>query len=281
MNKAFVREPDTTDVLCPRCGAAGVPVVRAAFETHVPPDARRALAASTYFCSTPTCQVAYFDAVCLLWAGDGRRGGRCGGWRADPDTRALGKIQGPGGPLRGAFAHRTVVYSGRSTVLLQASGRSLRGFWPRPPWRWSLRFSAKLLHLAAVSRPNVLDPAADLARDIFATHRDLAIRYRLQSLRLVGCCAVLVAVGPRFSGPWLSDEALCECAYRVGECRVPAARGLRLFSRGRECSPAARARCGTGAGRERAVAGSFDASTERRSVSPVAAGCWAASNSSG
>jgi len=62
MNKAFVREPDTTEVLCPRCGAAGVSALRAAFETHVPPQARRPLAASTYFCPTPTCQVAYFDA---------------------------------------------------------------------------------------------------------------------------------------------------------------------------------------------------------------------------
>jgi len=62
MNKAFVRESDTTDVLCPRCGAAGVSVVRAAFEQHVPTEARRSLAASTYFCATPTCPVAYFDA---------------------------------------------------------------------------------------------------------------------------------------------------------------------------------------------------------------------------
>lgn len=62
MNKAFVREPDTTEVLCPRCGAAGATVLRAAFETNVPPDARRALAATTYFCATPTCPVAYFDA---------------------------------------------------------------------------------------------------------------------------------------------------------------------------------------------------------------------------
>jgi hypothetical protein len=36
--------------------------LRAAFETHVPAEARRPLAASTYFCSTPTCPVAYFDA---------------------------------------------------------------------------------------------------------------------------------------------------------------------------------------------------------------------------
>ena len=62
MNKAFVREPDTTDVLCPRCGAAGVSTLRAAFETNVPLEARRSLAASTYFCSTPSCPVAYFDA---------------------------------------------------------------------------------------------------------------------------------------------------------------------------------------------------------------------------
>jgi hypothetical protein len=62
MNKAFVREPDATDVLCPRCGAAGMTVLRSAFDTHVPPEARRGLAASTYFCPTPTCPVAYFDA---------------------------------------------------------------------------------------------------------------------------------------------------------------------------------------------------------------------------
>ena len=62
MNKAFVREPETTEVLCPRCGAAGIDSLRAAFETHVPADARRPLAASTYFCPTPTCPVAYFDA---------------------------------------------------------------------------------------------------------------------------------------------------------------------------------------------------------------------------
>ena len=62
LNKAFVREPDATDVLCPRCGAIGAAAVRAAFETHVPPEARRAMAASTYFCPTPTCAVAYFDA---------------------------------------------------------------------------------------------------------------------------------------------------------------------------------------------------------------------------
>ncbi|HEY2410834.1 MAG TPA: hypothetical protein VGI40_01245 [Pirellulaceae bacterium] len=62
MNKAFVREPDTTDVLCPKCGSAGTSALRAAFEHNVPAEARRSLAATTYFCSTPNCPVAYFDA---------------------------------------------------------------------------------------------------------------------------------------------------------------------------------------------------------------------------
>jgi len=62
MNKAFVRESDSTDVLCPRCQAVGTSVLYAAFETHVAPQARRRLAASVYFCPTPSCPVAYFDA---------------------------------------------------------------------------------------------------------------------------------------------------------------------------------------------------------------------------
>jgi hypothetical protein len=62
MNKAFVREPDTTDVLCPKCGSAGTSALRAAFEHNVPSEARRSLAATTYFCATPSCPVAYFDA---------------------------------------------------------------------------------------------------------------------------------------------------------------------------------------------------------------------------
>ena len=62
MNKAFVREPDTTEVLCPRCARRESHALRAAFEHYVPADVRRPLAVSTYFCATPTCPVAYFDA---------------------------------------------------------------------------------------------------------------------------------------------------------------------------------------------------------------------------
>ena len=35
MNKAFVREPDTTETFCPKCGAAGVPVPWVTVEHHV------------------------------------------------------------------------------------------------------------------------------------------------------------------------------------------------------------------------------------------------------
>ena len=62
MNKAFVRESDSTDVFCPRCEGAGIDVLRVTLESHVPPEARRGLAATAYFCPTPTCPVAYFDA---------------------------------------------------------------------------------------------------------------------------------------------------------------------------------------------------------------------------
>jgi hypothetical protein len=62
MNKAFVREPDVTEVLCPKCGAIGESALRVAFESHVPPESRRPLAASVYFCPTASCPVAYFDA---------------------------------------------------------------------------------------------------------------------------------------------------------------------------------------------------------------------------
>jgi hypothetical protein len=62
MNKAFLREPDSTEVLCPQCRAAGVEVPRSTAEAHLSAEALRPLAATAYFCETPSCQVAYFDA---------------------------------------------------------------------------------------------------------------------------------------------------------------------------------------------------------------------------
>jgi hypothetical protein len=62
MNKAFVREPDDAEPLCPRCGGVGEVVATATLDVHVPAEVRTKLGASAYFCPTPSCAVAYFDA---------------------------------------------------------------------------------------------------------------------------------------------------------------------------------------------------------------------------
>ena len=62
MNKAFVREPDSTAEYCPRCGALGQPVTGKTLDTHVPASRRRAIGDSACFCPSPQCEVAYFDA---------------------------------------------------------------------------------------------------------------------------------------------------------------------------------------------------------------------------
>src|SRR5687768_9601618 len=62
MNKAFTREPDSDDVLCPRCGAMGAAVDRATIEALVKPEVLDRLAPSASYCTTPVCEVVYFDA---------------------------------------------------------------------------------------------------------------------------------------------------------------------------------------------------------------------------
>ena len=61
MNKAFVKEQDTTDGRCPRCGSPGVAVFRETLEAHVDPDVLRNLTDSAFFCGQPRCPVVYFD----------------------------------------------------------------------------------------------------------------------------------------------------------------------------------------------------------------------------
>jgi hypothetical protein len=62
MNKAFVRESDSTDVLCPACGAVGEPTPRETLAAHLSEAQRSKLADAALFCPTGTCPVAYFDA---------------------------------------------------------------------------------------------------------------------------------------------------------------------------------------------------------------------------
>lgn len=62
MNKAFVRESDATDVLCPACGAVGEAVTRETLAAQLPEELRGRVVEPGLFCPTPTCPVAYFDA---------------------------------------------------------------------------------------------------------------------------------------------------------------------------------------------------------------------------
>jgi hypothetical protein len=62
VNKAFVREPDHTADYCPRCGVKGEPVGRETIQNYLPPEKWRSLADPANFCSSPACDVVYFDA---------------------------------------------------------------------------------------------------------------------------------------------------------------------------------------------------------------------------
>lgn len=63
MNKAFVREPDEPDDLhCPRCGALGRSVSSVTIMAQLQAGIVSPLGSSACFCSSPTCEVAYFDS---------------------------------------------------------------------------------------------------------------------------------------------------------------------------------------------------------------------------
>lgn len=62
MNKAFVREPDSTADYCPRCGSRGEPVHAETIRTYLPTGRKATLADPADFCPSPQCEVAYFDA---------------------------------------------------------------------------------------------------------------------------------------------------------------------------------------------------------------------------
>lgn len=61
MNKAFVREPDPGNELCPRCGSPGQPVSRETIVAQLPPNQEPQLAVTANFCPSAQCDVAYFD----------------------------------------------------------------------------------------------------------------------------------------------------------------------------------------------------------------------------
>ena len=62
MNKAFVREPDSTEHYCPRCGSQGETVGAETLGAWLTDEQRRGLAEPASFCPSPHCDVVYFDA---------------------------------------------------------------------------------------------------------------------------------------------------------------------------------------------------------------------------
>ncbi|MGE3314870.1 MAG: hypothetical protein AB7O26_07100 [Planctomycetaceae bacterium] len=61
MNKAFVREPDSTVERCPQCGSPGEPVGPVTLDAMLRPECRAQLGAEANFCPSATCSIAYFD----------------------------------------------------------------------------------------------------------------------------------------------------------------------------------------------------------------------------
>jgi hypothetical protein len=61
MNKAFVKEQDSTEGRCPKCGSPGIAVFQATLAAHLPRERLENLTDSAFFCAQPRCPVVYFD----------------------------------------------------------------------------------------------------------------------------------------------------------------------------------------------------------------------------
>src|SRR4029078_11379110 len=61
MNKAVVKEQDSTEGRCPRCGSPGTVVFQETLQAHLPAAALENLTDSAFFCARPRCPVVYFD----------------------------------------------------------------------------------------------------------------------------------------------------------------------------------------------------------------------------
>ena len=61
MNKAFVKEQDSTEGRCPRCGSPGSVVYQETLRAHLAEAAVQHLTESAFFCAQPRCPVVYFD----------------------------------------------------------------------------------------------------------------------------------------------------------------------------------------------------------------------------
>lgn len=62
MNKAFVREPESTADYCPRCGSKGETVGPETLSRFLSEARLAALSPSANFCPSARCEVVYFDS---------------------------------------------------------------------------------------------------------------------------------------------------------------------------------------------------------------------------
>ena len=62
MNKAFVREPDSTVDYCPSCGSKGEPVGVETLRAFLTDEQQQTITESANFCPAPKCEVVYFDS---------------------------------------------------------------------------------------------------------------------------------------------------------------------------------------------------------------------------
>src|SRR5262249_62252061 len=61
MNKAFVKEQDSTEGRCPRCGSPGAVVFQETLQVHLSSEQLSPLTDTAFFCAQPRCSVVYFD----------------------------------------------------------------------------------------------------------------------------------------------------------------------------------------------------------------------------
>ena len=62
MNKAFVKETEDPQDLCPSCGSQGTVVLRSTLRNQLPPELQDRFSDSAFFCPLASCGVVYFDA---------------------------------------------------------------------------------------------------------------------------------------------------------------------------------------------------------------------------
>lgn len=86
MSRAFVRDPDPGEPVCPGCGTPGEAVGTATLDAQLGPEDRAGLrGAAAFYCVNPDCPTAYFTA----WGGSvaaGRLASRA--WPKDPEAPA-------------------------------------------------------------------------------------------------------------------------------------------------------------------------------------------------